>query len=83
MKKLLYVGLGVLAGVSVTVGATVYAQNMEVKTNTIPVKVNGQPVELKGYNIGGHTYFQLRDIGDATGFKTEFKNNTIFIRTNN
>lgn len=81
MKKVLYVLSGVIIGVVTTLGVTVYAENMDVKINTIPIKVNGNKVDMKGYNIKGHTYFQLRDVGEATNFKTEFKNNTIFITT--
>lgn len=81
MKKVLYVLSGVIIGVMTTIGVTAYAESMEVKTNTIPIKVDGNKVDMKGYNIKGFTYFQLRDVGEATGFKTEFKNNTIHITT--
>lgn len=30
--------------------------------------LNGAPVQMQGYNIGGHNYFMLRDIGKALGF---------------
>ena len=30
--------------------------------------INGQPISLAAYNIGGNNFFKLRDLADALGF---------------
>ncbi len=35
---------------------------------TSPILLNGAPIEIEAYNINGHNYFKLRDIGKAVGF---------------
>jgi len=32
------------------------------------VLVDGEPVNLRAYNIGGNNFFMLRDLGEALGF---------------
>lgn len=63
-----------------TVGAV--AASYTATENTFPIKVNGQNVQMEGYNIEGNTYFKLRDIGDKMGFDVGFENNTILIGEN-
>ena len=60
-----------------TVGAV--AATYTATENTFPIKVNGQNVQMEGYNIDGSTYFKLRDIGDKMGFDVGFKDNTIYV----
>lgn len=68
-----------LSGVIIasTVGAI--AATYTATENTYPIKVNGQSAQMEGYNIGGSTYFKLRDIGSKMGFDVGFNNNTIYV----
>lgn len=46
--------------------------------NPFPIKLNGNDVQMEGYNIEGSTYFKLRDIADVVGgFEVGFQDNTI------
>ena len=36
--------------------------------STAPVLVSGMATHLRAYNIGGYTYFRLRDLGATLGF---------------
>lgn len=56
-----------------------FAATYTATPNTYPVQLNGQSVQLEGYNIEGSTYFKLRDIGDKMGFDVNFKDNTIVV----
>jgi hypothetical protein len=53
----------------------------EATVNSFKVKVNGVEQPLEGYNIGGYTYFKLRDIGEHVGFDVGFEDGTIMIDT--
>ena len=43
--------------------------------------VDGKPVQMDAYNIGGYNYFKLRDLADALGFGVEYvaANRTIYL----
>lgn len=41
----------------------------EAVPSAAPVFIDGSYVNLKAYNIGGYTYFKLRDLGEALGFE--------------
>lgn len=38
--------------------------------------LNGQEIHLTGYNINGHNYFMLRDIGEVVGFNVTWEDET-------
>ncbi|MCI8521394.1 MAG: hypothetical protein HFE50_07865 [Clostridia bacterium] len=83
MKKLKFTTLGILIGAAATLSITALADYIVVP-NSFPVKVNGQTVQVEGYNINDSTYFKLRDVADAVGgFEVGFKDNTIIINTPN
>lgn len=71
-----------LLGAAVTLGITAFAAQMEVNPNPFAITLNGQPVQIEGYNLNDSTYFKLRDIGAALGFDVDFDNNTIMITQN-
>ena len=74
-KKELFAG--VLIG-SVLIGAAAFAVQYTATENPFPVQLNGQNIQLEGYNINDSTYFKLRDIADAVGgFTVDFNNDTI------
>lgn len=59
----------------------VFAGQYIATENAYPVKLNGNNVDLEGYQINDYTYFKLRDIGDKVGFNVDFQNDTILINT--
>lgn len=57
-----------------------FAAQYSATDNPFPVKLNGQDINIEGYNINDETYFKLRDIADAVGgFGVSFNDNTIQI----
>lgn len=77
-KEALFFTAGVLTAVSITA----LAAQLEVNPNSFPITINGEPVEIEGYNLNDNTYFKLRDIGDKLGFNVGFENDTIVITKN-
>lgn len=76
---------GVLTGALIFGSATVFSQIAvyQATKNTFPVQLNGNEVNIDGYNIDGYTYFKLRDVADAVGdFNVDFQNNTIRLSKN-
>ena len=50
--------------------------------NPFPIKLNGENVNIEGYNINDQTYFKLRDISEAVGgFDVDFQDDTIILST--
>ena len=75
---------GFIAGGIICAAITGFAVEYAVTANPFPVKVNGQAVQVEGYNINDNTYFKLRDVADAVGgFEVGFADNTITIDTGN
>ena len=69
--------IGIIIG-SVITGTGVLAVQYTATDNPFPVQLNGQSVQIQGYNINDQTYFKLRDIADVVGgFNVDFQNNTI------
>lgn len=70
--------------ISFVVGSLIFgiiavcAEQYIASENPFPVLLNGKKVAMEGYNIGGSTYFKLRDISSLVGnFDVDFNNNTI------
>lgn len=68
MKRTLYFAAGLLVGVTLFGGGVAYAAGITAEWNTQPVYIDGVPVQLEAYTIGGSNYVKLRDIGQAAGF---------------
>lgn len=76
MKKQFIIGFTTGAVIFSAVGA--FAGQYIAIENPFPIQLNGQNIQLEGYNIEGSTYFKLRDIADAVGgFTVDFQNDTI------
>lgn len=45
-----------------------YPESQNASTNTAKIYLDGETVEMKAYNIGGNTYFKLRDLGQVLDF---------------
>lgn len=71
--------VGLLCGMTLFGGSVAYAAGVvatpfaDMDQN---LTLNGQPIELTGYNINGNNYFKLRDIGEAVGFSVEWNGAT-------
>lgn len=83
MKNIKQLFCGIIIGAVATVSITAVAQYIVVP-NSFPVKVNGQTVQVEGYNINDSTYFKLRDVADAVGgFDVDFVDGTIMVKAEN
>ena len=60
---------GLLVGVAMFGGATAYATGIMAERSHHRVVVDGKEVQMEAYNIAGHNYVQLRDMGKAVGFE--------------
>lgn len=71
---------GFIAG-AITFGAVgALAAGVIAEPNRFPIKLNGNDVEINGYNINGSTYFRLRDISNTVGgFDVDFRSDTILL----
>ncbi|MCI9670169.1 MAG: hypothetical protein HFF49_01285 [Lawsonibacter sp.] len=68
MRRTLYFAAGLLVGATVFGGSVAYAAGITAERNTQLVYIDGAPVQLDAYIIGGSNYVKLRDIGQAAGF---------------
>ena len=75
MKKRLNFLVGFAFGVALvmTTGAAASAAIQATLSNH-PVCVNGEYVDIQGYLIAGHNYYQLRDLGTLLGFNVYWDN---------
>jgi len=82
-KEAALVASGIILGVALTApaaGAALTAQQSSQK-----IIVDGKPVQIEAYSIGGNNYCKLRDIGREVGFAVEYDpmTNTVRISTKN
>ena len=79
-KELALVASGVLLGAAVAgpaAGASLTAQQ-----STQRIMVDGEPVQIEAYSIGGNNYCKLRDVGKAVGFAVSYDALTNTVRIN-
>lgn len=57
--------------------------SLEITETTSPIYIDGEPADITAYTINGSTYFKIRDIADAAGFRIDWNNElqTIVITT--
>lgn len=73
---------GFICGALIFGAVSVFASGIAAVANQFPVTLNGNNVDMEGYNINGSTYFKLRDVADKTGgFNVNFKDGTIVLTT--
>ena len=84
MKKILYLFIGLALGFALGSPAAQAIEGILAQRCTSPILLNGVPVEIEAYNINGHNYFKLRDIGKAVGFNVYWnaEDGTVQIETN-
>ena len=56
--------------------AALPAGNKAASLTNAAVYLDGKPLSLTAYSIGGNNYFKLRDLGDALGFSVDWDNAT-------
>ena len=81
-KEVALVASGIILGASIAApvaGAALTAQQSSQK-----IIVDGKPVQIETYSIGGSNYCKLRDVGKAVGFNVSYDpmTNTVQISTN-
>ena len=84
MKKILYLLIGLALGFALGSPAAQAIEGIFAQRCTSPILLNGAPVEIEAYNLNGHNYFKLRDIGKAVGFNVYWnaEDGTVQIETN-
>lgn len=84
MKKILYLFIGLALGFALSSPTAQAVEGILAQRCTSPILLNGAPVEIEAYNINGHNYFKLRDIGKAVGFNAYWnaEDGTVQIETN-
>ena len=75
------VASGIILGTAIaapTVGAALTAQQSSQR-----ITVDGKPVQIEAYSIGGNNYCKLRDVGREVGFSVAYNalTNTVEITT--
>ena len=59
---------GMVIGAALTGGSIAVAAGITAEPTWQPIFVDGQQVEMQAYNIAGHNYVKLRDMGKQVGF---------------
>lgn len=76
MKKNFFMGF--ISGALIFGVGGAFAASVIANPNPFLIQLNGQSVNMQGYNIEGNTYFKLRDIANIIGtFNVGFNDNTI------
>ena len=80
-KEIALVASGIILGATIATpaaSATLTAQQLSQK-----IVVDGKPVQIEAYSIGGANYCKLRDVGKAVGFNVTYDalTNTVHINT--
>lgn len=67
-KQILSMLTGLLIGTTFFAPQPTQAAGMVAEPTWQPIYVDGQQVKMEAYNIAGHNYVKLRDIGSQVGF---------------
>ena len=59
---------GMVIGAALTGGSIAVAAGITAEPTWQPIFVDGQQVEMEAYNIAGHNYVKLRDMGKQVSF---------------
>ena len=72
---------GMVAGTLLCGGSAAYAAGVMAEHSPQRVYVDGTPVQIEAYNIGGYNYVKLRDIGEAVGFNVYWDGKAVQIES--
>ena len=80
-KEVALVASGIVFGA--TLAAPVAGAALTAQQSNQKITVDGKPVQIEAYSIGGNNYCKLRDVGKAVGFAVEYDpmTNTVCIKT--
>ena len=67
-KQILSMLTGLLIGTTLFAPQYTQAAGMVAEPTWQPIYVDGKQVEMEAYNIAGHNYVKLRDVGSQVGF---------------
>ena len=79
-KELALVASGVLLGA--TVAGPAASAALTAQQSSQRIYVDGEPVQIEAYSIGGNNYCKLRDVGKAVGFHVSYDALTNTVRIN-
>lgn len=81
IKEIALVASGIILGA--TIAAPVAGAALTAQQSSQKIVVDGKPVQIEAYSIGGSNYCKLRDVGRAVGFAVEYNalTNTVEITT--
>ena len=80
-REAFFMGIGILAGITLCGPATQAATNLTAKLSDQPIYVDGQQVSLTAYSIADNNYVKLRDIGEAVGFNVYWDGEAVQIES--
>ena len=80
-REVVFVGIGVLAGLALSGPAAQAADYLTAKPTTQTFYVDGQQVQFEAYQIHGNNFVKLRDIGKAVDFGVTYDavTNSVYI----
>ena len=83
MRKNINFLLGLVLGMALVTTTGAASVVLQATPSSHSVRVNGEYVDIQGYLIDGHNYYQLRDLGELLGFDVEWDANDhcVSIRT--
>lgn len=70
---------GMLVGAALFGGSTAYAAGVIANHALQTAYVDGAPVQMEAYSIGGYNYVKLRDIGQMVGFNVYWDGKSVQI----
>lgn len=73
---------GLLTGAMLFGGGVAYAAGVMAEYAPQQAYVDGVPVQMNAYNIGGNNYVKLRDIGQMVGFNVYWDGRAVQIDSN-
>ena len=81
-KEIALVASGIILGA--TIAAPVAGAALTAQQSSQKIVVDGKPVQIETYSIGGSNYCKLRDVGRAMNFSVEYDplTNTVRINSN-
>ena len=79
-KEVALVASGIMLGT--TIAAPAVGAALTVQQSSQKIVVDGKPVQIEAYSIGGSNYCKLRDVGKAVGFSVEYDPMTNMVRIN-
>ena len=78
-QRIIVFMVGLVAGALLCGGSVAYAAGVAAKYAPQTAYVDGAPVQMEAYNIGGYNYVKLRAIGQMVGFNVYWDGKSVQI----